>query len=444
VDEELATLLAREGPLSAPEAADRLRVTPMTINNRAKAVGSNILVLGRGKNTRYALPNGNLTGQSQWRLYWVDAQGELSEFAIVSYVKPNTLHAYGRGINVRTDDELPWFLLPLKLRGYLGRAAKHRLGTVARSWDSHPEKWSLAQQVFAAQSEALEHAGAILWGEDSVQVWEKSTREVPHPEDEKVLLKTYDDLADKTTAGQVAGSSADGEQAKFSTLISDKENQVREVLVKFSPPHGTPFGDRWRDLLHSEAKAADVLRDFGFDTPQSRALSSDKRTFLESARIDRIGTRGRKHLLPLFAVHRIFTPGDERNWIDTVARLASQRRISNASIEITQTLYSFGQLIGNSDMHFGNLGVILLSPEDISKGRFSLAPCYDMLPMRFKPEAHSEFGYTHFSAELSPTLPKSVTNRAVEMAKEFWQRVSNTTAVSAKWREFALERANLL
>jgi HipA-like C-terminal domain len=444
VDEKLTKLLAREGPLSAPEAADRLHVTPMTINNRAKAIGSNILVLGRGKHTRYALPNNNLTGQSQWRLYWVDVQGELSELAIVSYVQPDTLHVYGRGVNTRTDDELPWFLWPLKLRGYLGRAAKYRLGSVARSWDSHPEKWPLAQQVFAAQSEALEHAGAILWGEDSVQVWQKSTKEVGHSEDEKALLQTYDDLADRTTAGQVAGSSADGEQAKFSTLISGKENQAREVLVKFSPPHGTPFGDRWRDLLHSEAIAADVLRDFGFDTPQTRALSSDKRTFLESARIDRNGTSGRRHLLPLFAVHKIFTPGDERNWIDTVARLASQKRISNAAVETTQTLYSFGQLIGNSDMHFGNLGVILLSPADISKGRFTLAPCYDMLPMRFKPEAHSEFSYTHFSAELSPTLPKSVTNRALEMAREFWLRVSDTSPVSAKWREFALERANLL
>ncbi len=444
MDEELAKLLAREGPLSAPEAADRLRVTPMTINNRAKAIGTNVLVLGRGKHTRYALPNNNLTGRSQWGLYWVDEQGDLSEFAVSSYVQPNTLHVYGPGINSRTDDELPWFLLPLKLRGFLGRAAKHRLGTIARNWDSHPEKWSLAQQVFAAQSEALEHAGAILWGEDAVQVWQKSNKELPYPEDEKTLLQTYDDLAARTTAGQVAGSSADGEQAKFSTLVSDKENQAREVLVKFSPPHGTPFGDRWRDLLYSEAIAAAVLQDFGFDTPKTRALSSDKRTFLESARIDRNGAKGRKHLLPLFAVHKIFTPGDERNWIDTIARLASQRRISNAAIEITQTLYSFGQLIGNSDMHFGNLGVILLSPTDISKGRFSLAPCYDMLPMRFKPEAHSEFGYTHFSVELNPVLPKSVSNKAVEMAKEFWRRVGDTVAVSAKWREFALGRANLL
>jgi hypothetical protein len=91
-------------------------------------------------------------------------------------------------------------------------------------------------------------------------------------------------------------------------------------------------------------------------------------------------------------------------------------------------------------MHFGNLGLIVESPEQIAKGRFDLAPCYDMLPMRFKPEAHSDFGYTSFAAEISAALPHEVRSAATAMASEFWRRVSYESNVSDDWREFARGR----
>jgi HipA-like C-terminal domain len=438
LDNPLSILLAREGPLTAPEAAVRLDVTPMTINNRAKAAGSRMLILGRGKNTRYALPNAALTGQSQWPLYWVNQDGDVREFAIASYAQPNVLHVYGSGINSQTDGEVPWFLLPLTLRGYLGRAARTRLGAVAQNWDTHPEQWPFQQQIFSAQSGALEHAGAILWGDESVSAWQASTQQAPYQDNVAALVKTYDELASTTSVGRFPGSSADGEQPKFSTRVVDIDGEVREVLVKFSPQHNTPFGDRWHDLLFAEAIASNVLRDFQFDVPNTRILSSATRTYLESARIDRVGSKGRRHLLPLKAAHSAFTHGSERHWADTVAKLVAQKRIAHDALTTTQTLFAFGKLIGNTDMHFGNLGMIVESPELIAKGRFVLAPCYDMLPMRFKPEAHNDFGYTNFDTELSATLPHSVGSVAKTMANEFWRRVSNEAQVSANWREFAL------
>jgi hypothetical protein len=440
LDIALSTLLVREGPLAAPDAAARLNVTPMTINNRAKAAGSQMLILGRGKNTRYALPNAALTGQSQWPLYWVAADGDIREFATVSYALPNVLHVYGHAISSLTNGEFPWFLTPLALRGYLGRAARPRLGAVAQPWDTHPEQWPFAQQIFAAQSGALEHAGAVLWGDESVGAWQNSIKQTPHFDDPTTLLKIYDELAKSTTIGPIAGSSADGEQPKFSTRVVDASGTVREVLVKFSPQRNTPFGDRWHDLLFAEAIASNVLRDFGFDVPATRVLSSPNRTYLESARIDRAGAIGRRHLLPLKAVHSTFTHGSQRHWADTVYKLAAQKRIAQTAIATTQTLFAFGNLIGNTDMHFGNLGVIAESPEQIAKGRFDLAPCYDMLPMRFKPEAHNDFGYTPFEAELSAALPHAIASLARVMAGEFWQCVAEETRVSESWRQFARDR----
>jgi hypothetical protein len=331
LDDALSTLLAREGPLTAPDAAARLNVTPMTINNRAKAAGGRMLILGRGKNTRYALPNPALTGQSQWPLYWVAADGQVQEFATVSYAQPNVVHVYGSAINSQTDGDFPWYLTPLALRGYLGRAARSRFGAVAQQWDTHPEQWPIAHQVFAAQSGALEHAGAILWGDESLVAWQNSIKQTPHRDDPTTLLNIYDELAKSATIGPIAGSSADGEQPKFSTRVIDANGQVREVLVKFSPQRNTPFGERWHDLLFAEAIASNVLRDFGFDVPATRVLSSPNRTYLESARIDRTGATGRRHLLPLKAAHSAFIHGSQRHWPDTIYKLAAQKRVAQTA-----------------------------------------------------------------------------------------------------------------
>jgi hypothetical protein len=402
-------------------------------------------VVGRGKNTRYSLPQPTITGAAQWPLFWVADDGVVTEFALASHLQPDVLHLYGSGaglgINVTTARDLPWFMMPLKLRGFLGRASRSRLGAVTTDWDAQPERWSLAQQLFAAQSATLDHAGAILLGEAAVQAWQAQPS-TPQLDDADTLAMRYDGLADEATQGRVAGSSADGEQPKFSTRLIDRGGTVREVLVKFSPPRGTPFGERWNDLLHAEAIAAEVLREHGFATPDSRIVMSSKRTYFESTRIDRVSglqaaSAGRRHLLPLASVHAAFVAGAPQSWPNTIARLVAQKRIATDALATTQTLYAFGQLIGNTDMHFGNLGVIVDSPNAISKGRMTLAPCYDMLPMRFSPGPHSDIEFTAFSNELSAALPPPITHTARILAEDFWQRVSQESAVSEAWRRFA-------
>ncbi len=448
----LTTLLAREGPLSAPDVARLLRVDPITVKRHAAAAGAGILIVGRGKNTRYALPQPSITGAAQWPLFWVDPSGVVAEFALASHLQPDVLHIYGTGIgggiNVRTARDMPWLMTPLKLRGYLGRASRSRLGAVAATWDTQPERWSLAQQLFAAQSAALDHAGAILVGEAAVNAWQWSQNTPPHSDHAATLAGVYDGLAEAAIKGRIAGSSADGEQPKFSARLIDAGGSVREVLVKFSPLRGTPFGERWNDLLHAEAIASVVLQEHGFSTPQSRIVTSSTRTYFESTRIDRVSASqdahvGRRHLLPLASVHAAFVTGAPQSWPNTIARLAAQKRIAFDALTTTQTLYAFGQLIGNTDMHFGNLGVIVDSPAAIAKGRMTLAPCYDMLPMRFAPASHGDLYLTPFSNELSATLPITVTQTARALAQDFWRRLAREDAASEVWRRFAAERGRL-
>lgn len=45
-----------------------------------------------------------------------------------------------------------------------------------------------------------------------------------------------------------------------------------------------------------------------------------------------------------------------------------------------------GCLIGNSGMHYGDLSP-LVAQSDVVQGRFTLPPVYDVLPIRWRPDA---------------------------------------------------------
>ena len=449
----LIALIDAEGEQTAANAASRLGVSVSTVTRYGKAAGAEIVVLGAGQHTRYARPLFAYSDAAEWPLYWVDAAGGVEAFAVASLTQPGVLSVYGSGLNLRSSQDLTWPLTPLNLRGYLGRAQRASLGSVASRWDAEPERWSVAQRVFSAQSAALDHAGAVVCGDAALATL--ATNGTAFADAPSSLIAHYEALADAATAGRVAGSSADGEQPKFSTRVMDDQGVVREVLVKFSPPRGTPYGERWNDLLRAEAHAAATLAAAGMAVPQTRLIAGavdaavavnaahPRRTFLESARIDRVGAAGRRHLLPLAAVHAAFIAGAPQSWPNTVARLIAQRRLPADALRVTQSLFAFGQLIGNTDMHFGNLGVIAENPRALARGQFSLAPVYDMLPMRFAPGPHDDgLGYTGFAATLGAATPDAVAVAAVALATDFWRRCADDADASAAWRTFAATRAD--
>ena len=449
----LIALIDAEGEQRAATAAARLGVSVSTVTRYGKAAGAEIVVLGAGQHTRYARPLFAYSDAAEWPLYWVDAAGGVEPFAVASLTKPSVLLVYGSGLNLRSSQDLTWPLTPLNLRGYLGRAQRASLGAVASSWDAEPDRWSLSQRIFAAQSAALDHAGAVVCGDAALSTLATNVPAIADAPSS--LIAHYEAFADAATAGRVAGSSADGEQPKFSTRVVDDQGVVREVLVKFSPPRGTPYGERWNDLLRAEAHATATLAAAGMAVPQTRLIADAvdaanaangthlRRTFLESARIDRVGSAGRRHLLPLAAVHSAFIAGAQQSWPNTVARLVAQRRLPADALPVTQTLFAFGQLIGNTDMHFGNLGVIAESPRALARGQFSLAPVYDMLPMRFAPGPHDDgLGYTGFAATLGAATPDVVAVAAVALAADFWRRCAGDADASSAWRAFAAVRAD--
>jgi hypothetical protein len=258
----------------------------------------------------------------------------------------------------------------------------------------------------------------------------------PLPLDPTRLPAALDALAADVASTLPAGSSAGGEQPKFLALLTSGQH----VLVKFTPPKGTPFGDRWSDLLQAEALASRVLAANGVPVASTSVVDSAARSYLVSERFDRIGKRGRRHVVAVGAAHKAFVADAYSNWSATCESLARQRRLSSEDAERARALMQFGRLIGNADMHAGNLG-LLVREEDLAKGRFVLAPVYDMLPMRWRPDANlgGAPDYTPFEPDRV-----SAAGPAAGPAHEFWARLTEQGKVSRALRQVAGEMARRL
>ena len=329
-------------------------------------------------------------------------------------------------IDVLTRGQLPWFLAPLKLQGFLGRAWALRLGL-----DRDPERWPLDQVLFAALR-IDDPIGAISLGEPVGE-------SVPEaPVDLAARAGFYDALAADVTATLPAGSSAGGEQSKFLTGLASGER----VLVKFSPPRGTSFGERWHDLLHTEALALQVLAEHFVPVATTRVVESASRTYLESTRFDRVGAHGtgRRHVVALDAIHAQFVTGSRQNWPATCDALVLQRRLTPLDAAAVRALFDFGRLIGNTDMHFGNLS---LWADDPAAGRFALAPLYDMLPMRWRTDGYQGLqDYAPFEPPPNLTRPVAADGLSPRtVATEFWRRASRHAPLSRALRAVAREMA---
>ena len=416
----LATLTER-GLATSVELQQLTGKSQPTVSRALRGLSKQLVTLGQGKRTRYGLPQAIRDLPAQQPLWWTDAQGRITRFGTLTLLAGGRVHVAAEGIDVLSRGQLPWFLAPLRLQGFLGREWALRLGL-----DSSPERWGLEQVLYAALR-IDDHPGAISIGDIKGEP-------VPEaPADIGQRAAHYDTLAADVTATLPAGSSAGGEQSKFLSALASGER----VLVKFSPPRGTPFGERWHDLLHAEWLALYVLAEHGFDVAPARVIASATRTYFESTRFDRIGAHGRRHAVALDAVDEAFVAGPRQHWAASCEALVAQRRLSQGDADTVRTWLEFGRLIGNTDMHFGNLS---LWADEPAKARFALAPQYDMLPMRWRPDAFTGL------QDYAPFEPSRLAHdeTAWTMAQRYWQRLSTHAPVSPALRSVAAEMAQRL
>ena len=418
----LRQALARQGVSTAAQLQAAIGRSQPTVSRLLTALGSEVLVLGQGRSTRYALAEPFAGMPARLPLHWVHADGRIEPWGHVAMATGQRVHLEAPGLDLLTQGQLPWLLAPLRPEGFLGRLLAQRLAL--QGLDRQPERWSVAQQLFAATAQP-DAPGALVVGEprtSTLPPWLESG--------------DLDTLAADVAATLPAGSSAGGEQAKF--LARRVDGQA--VLVKFSPPRGTPFGERWHDLLHAEALALQVLQAHGVAVAQSTVIETPARTYLVSERFDRLPPKGgqrfegRRHAVPLHALHDAFVSGPREHWAATAQALVRQRRLPSEAASQVEALLRFGRLIGNSDMHFGNLS-LWVEPADVAAGRFTLAPVYDMLPMRWRPDPQAgTLDLWPFSPE-----PADLQSAALPVACTFWSAAARSSFLSRGFRGLAAQ-----
>jgi hypothetical protein len=417
--------LSAQGIASSQDLQRATGKSQATVSRLLAELSNRIVTLGRARATRYGLPRLIRGLPAQQPITWTDEAGTPTQIGILTFLERELVHVdLFHGLQ-SVGNRLPWFLQPLKVQGFLGKVNAGRLVEAGLSPD--PTAWNLESTLFAALR-LNDPPGAITLGDHFAR--EDNVDQLTYALADDTGLPAVLDLLSSDVARHLpAGSSAGGEQPKFLAVLDGE----RHVLVKFTPPRDLPFGKRWHDLLHAEWLALDVLAQHGVPVAKARVIESRTRTYLVSERFDRLGLHGRRHVVAIGEAHEAFVPGTYDNWHATAQALARQGRLPPVEPDRIKALLEFGRLIGNTDMHSGNLA-LFVELDDLARGRFTTAPVYDMLPMRWRPNPVSGGwdDYVPFEPD-----ERSRKGPAAGPAAVFWDRLLACDAVSTEMRSMA-------
>ncbi|MEP7245773.1 MAG: type II toxin-antitoxin system HipA family toxin YjjJ [Gammaproteobacteria bacterium] len=425
---DLPTAL-RAGPQSAAQLRDRLGASQPTLSRALTRARSEIAHFGRGRATRYALYRRIRELAPEFPVHRVTMSGDTARIGTLVTIAPDR-YWYDDLEQPSASAEhqsLPFFATDMRPQGYLGRFFPQMyadLGLPDRITD-----WNEDQALYAMARRGDDTVGNLLIGEESFARWIASTTSsVIVTEAER--LAHYRARTEEAIAGRPAGSSAAGEQPKFTAVVGATAGSVRHVLVKFSSSLASAGGRRWADMLLAEHLASEVLLDHEHAAARTHFLIDGTRAYLEVERFDRTGLRGRVGLVSLGALDDEFV-GERRGWSESAGALLRARLINARDARELRYLSAFGALIANTDMHLGNASFL-------TEGylHFRLAPSYDMLPMMYAP-TRDEVPERQFILPTPRPAHSDQWIAALPAAHAFWQRLAADSRASPPFREIA-------
>lgn len=410
------------GPLPASALCARLGVSRATLSRAVAAAGGRVIRYGKARATAYALRRA-VAGQTRFPIHRIETDARVSAIGWIEPVAPSgylvSFTEYGEAVHF---EGLPWWLQDMRPQGFLGRAfARREAGSLHLPADLR--EWGDDEVLAALATVGDDWIGNLLVGDATL------SRYLGKPQTEVIQgderANRYPALAAAALAGELPGSSAGGEQPKFAAVV-EEDGRRRAVLVKFSSAADNPVARRWASLLVAEHLALQTLAAFGLPASHSSLHQFGGQTFLEVERFDRVPAEnaqqprlGRCGVVSLAALDGAFVGQAHRPWPIITAALAALGRISPAAQQDADRLWAFGRLIGNTDMHAGNLAFI-----HTGSAVLELAPAYDMLPMALAPRASGEVPAT-LPAPLIGTPPALDAWRvAVLAAGAYWESVA--------------------
>jgi hypothetical protein len=385
------------GPRRAGELAAALGITRAALLHAYRREVDSVIRFGRARNTRFAARQ-RLTGlnSDEFSVFRVDEAGKIANAGqLITLVGHQSIwlpdDAVIDGLPPEMHDNAP--------RGFLGLS-------FARS---HPDlelpddvsNWSDHHVLIAITRRGEDLPGNLVVGRESFDRFQRLAFANHGTSD-------FPTLAAAALAGEHVGSSAGGEQPKFTSLL---EGQHR--IVKFAT-NETENARRWQDLLTLEHLALETLRSARIAVAKTELVDVGNLRCLIVDRFDRVGIRGRRAVLTLAAASERL----DGSWTDAAQELTARGLLSSVDMHQVALLDAYGALIANTDRHRYN---VLLFP---ALRTYALAPAFDQLPMAYAPPASGHLRNTAVDQAVPAVNTLEVWDQAREIATNFWRRAA--------------------
>jgi hypothetical protein len=458
---DLTLRLQSLGPQSAQAMAAALGVDRSGISRALSlpVLARQLIRLGTTRGTSYALRRPVRSLGDTFPLRRIDAEGRAHDWAELTalhggwrvvWAEPQRAPAWADRVLALGgfSEGFPFYLGEVRPQGFLGRAAARALPP-ALGLDPDPRRWPTDDETLVyLLTEGDDLPGDLIVGDGPlVRFQQRLLAPAAEALADSARAERYPVLATAAATPGIGGSSVEGEQPKFLTTLelehidADTPSVLSPiahrpsptpVIVKFTDQLATATGRRWADLLVAEAHALAILHAHGEAHAAPRLLDAGGRRFLETPRYDRVGRFGRRGVISLRALHDAFPGPSTNDWTVAAATFAADGLIDAATLRSIRLRHAFGRLIGNTDMHFGNLAFWF---DDTLP--FRLAPAYDVLPMLWAPVV----GEATPTPEFAPALPlpaaRDVWHEAAVWAAEFWTQVAADPLVTPEFATIA-------
>lgn len=436
----LAAALRRRQIASAADLAADIGVSQPTLSRLLRALGHSVVSVGRARRTRYALLRSVRGLPRALPIYRVGPSGQPRQWATLGAIDPEGAYVRDASALGWPLDEtmregvfpsVPYFILDMRPQGFLGRAfAREHAARLNLPVD--PTRWSDDDVLVALVSAGEDMPGDLIVGAPALEAFQhrRAAPLVPVRLRERETL--YPQRAAAALRGEAPGSSAGGEFAKFTAAI-EAQDGVQHVIVKFSPADDNAAAARWRDLLIAEHHAPAALSGLGVPAAGSDIVLAAGRVFLQVPRFDRMGEHGRHAALTLAAIEPALLGLGDVRWEGAAAELHRQGWLPGDDLARITRLSLFGDFIGNSDMHGGNLAFL-----QSAAGKLSLAPAYDMLPMLFAPNRTGEIVARRLAARPPAPGGEAPWREALAAALGYWSRLADDERISDSFRRVCI------
>lgn len=402
------------GALRSGELLDETGATRETLANAYRREARQVLRFGQARATRYAarqvLPG---LETDEFPVFRVDEGGNIRPAGqLVTLVATESVWLPDPTV----IDGLPPEMHDIAPKGFLGRSYAQHYADLGLPEDV--TNWSDNHILIALSRRGEDLPGNLVMGRESFNRFQGLQHEVHTTED-------FPRLSEEAIAGEHVGSSAGGEQPKFTAFL-DGEHRI----VKFATDQ-TDNARRWQDLLLLEHVALQTLQAAGIDAAQTRILDMDGLRCLVVDRFDRVGEMGRRRVMTLAAA----SENVDGSWTDSAEQMHRRGELSDEGLRRIALLEAFGALIANTDRHHYN---VALFPADDG---YDVAPAFDQLPMAYAPPASGNLRHVAIRPPHATVNTLEVWNEARSLANEFWRRATEQ-ALSDQMAAIAREHAS--